>query len=289
MEWYKRLGPLAAGSDGWRDDLPLDPELPPELTIDCCAVRPPVHPMFLLRLQVFADWHRAAGRRVEILPPQSSSAAAIVASAGIVASPRTLAPEVLLPVTRLTGHLEVEETAGRLQRRLEYEVTELAPLAEAAFMGVSELAGNAVEHGRNDRGGYIVALDVPEPRRRAVIAIVDLGIGIPEHLRQRYPEWADDGFCIGQAMRERISGTGDPHRGNGYTATFETALTSALAGARLDVLSSNGFVRTEIVQERQTMTSFPPAQRRRGTWITYELVPVTTASADAFPTIDLTR
>lgn len=106
------------------------------------------------------------------------------------------------------------------------------------------------------------------------VAIADLGIGIPEHLRQRYPEWADDGFAIAHAMEPQITGTGDPHRGNGYAETFEAALTSTLHAARLDVHAANGFVRTEIVQELQTVQVIPSPRYRRGTWISYDLVSV---------------
>lgn len=53
-------------------------------------------------------------------------------------------------------------------------------------------------------------------RRRVVVAIADLGVGIPEHLRQQYPEWHDDAFAIGQALEYGVTGTGDPHRGTGF-------------------------------------------------------------------------
>jgi hypothetical protein len=95
---------------------------------------------------------------------------------------------------------------------------------------------------------------------------------MPEHIRQRYPEWADDSFAIAKAMAPQISGTGDPHRGNGFPETFEAALVSSLSAARLDVHSANGFVRTHMVQETRKIETFPAAAYKRGTWITYDLV-----------------
>jgi hypothetical protein len=73
-------------------------------------------------------------------------------------------------------------------------------------------------------------------------------------------------------MDPRISGTGHPHRGNGFPETFEAALVSSLGAARLDVHSAYGFVRTQIVQEKRKVDTFPAAAFKRGTWITYDLV-----------------
>jgi hypothetical protein len=73
-------------------------------------------------------------------------------------------------------------------------------------------------------------------------------------------------------MDPQISGTGHPHRGNGFPETFEAALVSWLSAARLDVHSANGFVRTQIVQETKKIDMFPAAAFKRGTWIAYDLV-----------------
>jgi hypothetical protein len=148
----------------------------------------------------------------------------------------------------------------------------MSHLSEVPAMAVSELCANAVEHGRNGLGAYVAVQHLRKPRSQVSIAISDLGIGMPEHIRQRYPEWADDSFAIAKAMGPQISGTGDPHRGNGFPETFEAALVSSLSAARLDVHSANGFVRTNIVQETRKIETFPAAAYKRGTWITYDLV-----------------
>lgn len=113
-----------------------------------------------------------------------------------------------------------------------------------------------------------------DPRKQVSIAIGDLGVGIPEHIRQRYPEWSDDGWAIAYATEERVSGTGDPHRGFGFSAVFEAALTWSLSAARMDILSANGFCRTQSVQEDRKTEALPASRYRRGTWITYDLVSI---------------
>jgi hypothetical protein len=178
----------------------------------------------------------------------------------------------ILPLTPLTDHTTVEEVAAATREILEYQYTDVSPLGHACYMAVSELCANAIEHGSNALGAYVAVQRFSEPRPRVSVAISDLGIGIPEHIRQRYPEWADDGFAIAHAMDPRISGTGNPHRGNGFPETFEAALVSSLSAARLDMHSANGFVRTQIVQETKKIEMFPAAAFKRGTWIAYDLI-----------------
>jgi hypothetical protein len=139
-------------------------------------------------------------------------------------------------------------------------------------MAVSELCANAVEHGAHSQGAYVMA--ERRAARKLTLAVADLGMGIPEHLRQQYPEWNEDSFAIGRALETGISGTGKAHRGNGLPETLEAALTASLSAGRLDIHSANGFLRTEITQGTIRMTPFPAARYRRGTWISYELVSV---------------
>ncbi|HWC48756.1 MAG TPA: ATP-binding protein [Solirubrobacterales bacterium] len=274
MAWIKELSPRAA-SDGWKNDFPLAHELPDVVEIDCSRLELPIHPMFAVRLRVFTDWHQAGGRTVRIMPPADPKARKLFEAMGIdpQVDPVT-EDDAILPVTRLGEFLQVEEVAGRTQEILEYQLTDVAPLGEATFMAVSELCGNAIDHGENALGAYIAVRRVKEPRKQVSIAISDLGVGIPEHIRQRYPEWSDDGWAIAYATEERVSGTGDPHRGFGFSAVFEAALTSSLSSARMDILSANGFCRTQSVQEDRKTEALPATRYRRGTWITYDLVSI---------------
>ena len=274
MSWIKEIGPKAA-SDGWRDDFPLAHELQKEVQIDCRRLELPIHPMFAVRLRVFADWHRRQGRMVEITPPDNPEARQNFLGMGIDTDAEPVSEkDAILPVTRLGEFLEVEEVAGKSQEILEYQLADVSPLGQATFMAVSELCANAIDHGRNELGAYVAVRRISEPRRQVSIAISDLGMGVPEHIRQRYPEWSDDGLAIAHATKEHISGTSDPHRGIGFSAVIEAALTSALHAGQMDILSANGFCRIQTVQESKKIEVLPASRFRRGTWITFDLVSV---------------
>jgi hypothetical protein len=146
--------------------------------------------------------------------------------------------DAIMPGTRLEEFLEVEDVAERTQEILEYQLPDVSPLGQATFMAISELCGNAIDHGHNALGAYAAVRRVTEPRRQVSVAISDLGIGVPEHIRQRYPEWSDDGWAIAHATEDRVTGTNDPHRGIGFSAVLEAALTSSLHAARMDILSA---------------------------------------------------
>ena len=168
----------------------------------------------------------------------------------------------------------MEEVAERTREILEYQLPDVSPLGHAAFMAVSELCANAIDHGENELGAFAAVRRVTEPRPQVTIAIGDLGMGVPEHIRRHYPEWSDDGWAIAYATRESVSGTNDPHRGIGFSSVFEAALTSSLHGGRMDILSANGFCRIQTVQESPKIEVLPATRFRRGTWITYDLVSV---------------
>lgn len=163
-----------------------------------------------------------------------------------------------------------------MQHALEYDRPELAEFGDAVFQAVSELCSNGRQHGGEALGlGVFLAARVRrDPRRQLDIAIGDWGVGIPEHIRNAYPEWLDDDFAIAQALQPGVSGTGDGHRGYGFHHTFEAALTSALHASRIEVHSGGGFVRREVVQETVSYQTFPPPRRRRGTLLCLSLTSV---------------
>jgi hypothetical protein len=151
---------------------------------------------------------------------------------------RLPAQYAILPVTCLADAGAVEDVARRTREILEYQLTDVSALGQPAFMAVAELCDNAIDHGKNPLGAFAAATRVVEPRRQVSLAIGDLGIGIPEHIRQRYPEWSDDGYAIAHATQPHITGTGDPHRGIGFSEVFEAALTRSLHSARMDIHSA---------------------------------------------------
>lgn len=274
MAWIKEIGSRAA-QDGWREDFPLAHELPDTIEIDCSRLELPIHPMFAVRLRVFTDWHREQGREVALrLPNDAAASRAFKAMSIDPEVESTEEDDAVMPVTRIKEFLEVEEVAGRTQQILEYQLPDVSSLGQAAFMAVSELCGNAIDHGYNSLGAYAAVRRVVEPRRQVSIAISDLGMGVPEHIRQCYPEWSDDGWAIAHATKEHVSGTNDPHRGIGFSAVLEAALTSALHAAQMNILSASGFCRLQTVQEDRKTEVLPATRFRRGTWITFDLVSV---------------
>jgi hypothetical protein len=179
VAWTKELGQRAA-TDGWKDDFPLAHDLPDSVEIDCSRLGLPIHPMFAVRLRVFIDWHREKGRDVLMKPPSDPSARRVFEGMGIDPENRVADEgDTVMPVTRLNEFLEVEEVAGKTQQILEYQLTDVSPLGQAAFMAMSELCGNAIDHGRNALGAYAAVRRVTEPRRQVSIAISDLGMGVP--------------------------------------------------------------------------------------------------------------
>ncbi|MBA3867325.1 MAG: hypothetical protein H0X42_13450 [Solirubrobacterales bacterium] len=231
--------------------------------------------MFAVRLRVFVDWHRDQERDVVVTPPTDPATREVFE--GMQIDPgggSVLEDDAIMPVTRLNEFREVEEVAEQTREILEYQLPDVSPLGEATFMAISELCGNAIDHGRNSLGAYAAVRRITQPRRQVSIAISDLGIGVPEHIRQRYPEWSDDGWAIAHATEDRVTGTDDPHRGIGFSAVLEAALTTSLHAARMDLLSASGFCRVQMAQEKRKVEVFPAARFRRGTWITYDLISV---------------
>jgi hypothetical protein len=179
-------------------------------------------------------------------------------------------PDML--IARLDDHNQVEEVAGKTRELLEYHRPRLAHLGDATFMAISELCNNAVEHGASRFPAYAAAAADPNCPANLTIAIADLGIGIPEHLRQAYPEWSDDSAAIAKATYDGVSGTGDSHRGFGYHHIFDEILRASLHAAEMEIYSANGFLRTRFFDGRRTYEPSPPPQYRKGTAVVCRLV-----------------
>ena len=148
MVWIKEIGASGGADGGWRGDFPLDHELPEEIAVDCQRLRLPIHPMFFVRLRVFAEWHRAEGRKVEIMPPTDPLAKQVFQE--MEADPgdhSTGASDAVVGVSRLQEFDQVETISARTKEILEYQLTDVSILGEATFMAVSELCGNAIDHG----------------------------------------------------------------------------------------------------------------------------------------------
>lgn len=281
MGWKLELGSRSGIEGGWRRDFPLEHDLPSSLTVDAANLGP-MHAMLALRLRVFLDWHTGHGRRVRVIAPVAEQPRALLAELDAVAeNPQidvvgALPPAggpVLLPITRLRTAREIDPLAQVLNDRLERLPGDLSALGGTLHMAFAELTGNSLEHGLNEHGTYVAVHAASQPRTRLVLVVADLGIGIPEHIRQQYPEWSADEFAIAQATREGVTGTGSAHRGFGFTETFAAAMTRLVTGATMTVRSGRGELRVEVAGG--PVAHHPlEARYKRGTWISFELTPV---------------
>lgn len=132
MVWNKEIGARGGADGGWRGDFPLDHELPDEITVDCQRLRLPIHPMFFVRLRVFADWHRAEGRQVEIMPPADPLAKQ--AFEEMEADPSSHSSDesnAVVSVSRLQEFGQVEAISARTKEILEYQLMDVSALGEA--------------------------------------------------------------------------------------------------------------------------------------------------------------
>jgi hypothetical protein len=278
------LGSRAASDGGYRTNLPLDRDVERPIVVDATGLTD-CHPMFAVRLRLFVDWHLAAKHAVLIKGPHDVAIARKLANFGVahglssdvlsLPEPSARRDEQVLPVSRLETYTDVEEVANETVVLLHHQAASLACWGNAMHMAIGELCDNALLHGRNELGVYVAADRVAEPQRQLRLAIADLGIGIPEHIRNRYPEWQDDSAAIARALERGVSGTGDPHRGNGFSEVFreaaETDLVRARSAAEIDIRSGRGRVGVKIVGGTKTAEPGSVGAPRRGTWITYTI------------------
>jgi anti-sigma regulatory factor (Ser/Thr protein kinase) len=178
----------------------------------------------------------------------------------------------------LTAH-DVEDAARDAVEVVENQVPTLAVWGGPVHMAVSELCDNALQHGYDAIGGYVAADRVEGDRYQFRLAIADLGIGIPEHIRSRHPEWQDDTAAITRALQRGVTGTDDIHRGNGFAEVFDDASHELLkrenSSVRIDIRSAKGRVVVDFIDGRTRAEAGSVVRSRRGTWITYTVTSVT--------------
>lgn len=283
------LGANSGTGDGFRGDFKLEQDLPSPIVVDAKELGP-CHPMFLLRLRLFIDWHRALGHEISVISPSAPDVAQHLADMrlaenlpdnvfGELPEPRPEANSVL-GLRKLSSFHDVEDAAAHATEVLSSRVPALGAWGSATHMAISELCDNALEHGKSDANAYVIADRVLEPQPTFRLVIADLGIGIPEHIRAQHPEWQDDSAAISRVLARGVTGTGDPYRGNGYAEVMDYALGAqlrrAMSSLRLDIRSAKGRVAVRLVDEAVLPDQPLATQPRRGTWITYEVTSIET-------------
>jgi hypothetical protein len=126
-------------------------------------------------------------------------------------------------------------------------------------------------HGRSDVGVTYVTAQRYE-QRRCVLAIGDLGIGIPEHMRRAFPELTDAEDAIREATKEGVTATGNPHRGIGYQWVIDGMKEANIPVGALRVWSGRGRFRVEVRDGTQVRRDAWAVERPTvGTWVRLEL------------------
>jgi hypothetical protein len=241
-------------------------------------------PLFLLRIRGFIDWHCHNGHGVRVVAPRSAAVRNYLSRMQLdeevppncdcnlrkVAS--TSRDDVLIPIRRLGSQRDSDALDDELAALLDAQFTgDLAGLGEAFTRTVSEMCDNATTHGWSEVGhAYITAQRYK--RGRCVLAIGDLGIGIPAHLRRAFPDLTDDGDAIREASKEGITATGSPHRGIGYQWVIDGLKETAVPCGELRVWSGRGRFRVEVrdgIQVRRD--AWTVEGQTVGTWVRLEL------------------
>ena len=167
---------------------------------------------------------------------------------------------VVLPLTKFDNESQAESLANSVLDALSGSglgAANLYPIVSETF---AELAVNAVQHSASEIGalGLIQFLD-SEEGRRFVCVVADGGIGIRRSLARNSglePLVPYDWIAIELALRERVSGTGDPTRGLGL---FGVAEDMRREGRRLIVHSGIGSLEIhEDMQSRSRRTRLFP-------------------------------
>lgn len=280
------LSRWAGSNDGWNEPLPLRKDWALESVVVDLSALSFVVPTFLLRLRAFIDFNLGCGRRVEVVAPRNRRVANYLSRMQIAAGlPATVFPDlpsvrrsergdVLVPITCLKSDIDIEEMGARLYTLFQgHSEDDVAVFADALQEGFTELCGNGVEHGQNDLGCYLAAQRYGGAKRRTVLALGDLGIGVPTHMRQIYGDESDRRM-LRKALEEGASGTGDSHRGNGIPSVLEEARNTRIRHALLEIRSGRAVLKHRLRRDGSSKTTTMVASNKLGTWVCFELGPL---------------
>ena len=174
--------------------------------------------------------------------------------------PQRDAEQLIVPLTRFDTESDVEQAANQAEEALMDSGLGSANLYPVVSNTFAELAMNAVQHSQSEIGAYgFIQFYESERGRRFVCGVADGGIGIrrslesnPEHRGKVPYDW----IAIEHAVKERVSGTGDQHRGIGL---FGIAEEMRKADRQLYIHSGIGVLRTsEDMQSEARRTRLLP-------------------------------
>ena len=233
-----------------------------------------LHPLFAVRLALWMERWRHVGCRIEVKEPRDEATRRVFRAFRLgkdIGDVREALvendAEVIIRPTRLGELTEVDQLADKLSQPLIDHFDDVAVVRDAVLMAINELCQNAVEHGASDAGCVVAASrGEVDGMSQIMLGIGDYGIGIPTHIRRTHPDFVVDEHAIGQALEEGVSGTRQPHRGNGFTWVLRETLSSAASSAEMFIRAGQGGFQREIVDARVKDDGWnvPSTQ---GTWI----------------------
>ena len=236
---------------------PRDPNFPEGAVridlSDCEFVYPPT----VLWCAVYAALVCHYGIACELLIPKDLGVASYLKAAGLCSALAEIGVEVddrsigaadesqtILPLSPFASVNEVEnlvdETIGRLPKS--GFSGSFGSIVSDTF---GELGLNAVQHAESpvDAFGMVQFYHSPRQGKQFSCVVADGGIGIREALHNNHARapLPDDETAIGYALRENISGTGEPHRGMGLFGIADATRKSPHRG--LTIHSGIGMIR----------------------------------------------
>jgi hypothetical protein len=208
---------------------PLDVDLR-----DCDFVRPPA----ALWCAVYLALASKRGARCRVLVPSNMGVCVFLKSLGLFEILTSYGVEVdergirespdaktILPITPFRTTADASAVTNRAFARLQEVSVGSANLTSVVTELFSELALNAAQHSESEIGAFgCVHYFEFENGPRFTCTVADGGIGVSASLRRNKalrPRVNYDWDALELAVRERVSGTGDPHRGIGLYGVSE--------------------------------------------------------------------
>lgn len=197
-----------------------------------------IRPQAVLWCVIYPLLAQGAASKARLLVPEDKGVCVYLKSLGLFEAlqsegvevddrgiPKREDPQVVLPLTPFTTESEADEITNAAFDALgesKLGAGNLYPLVSEVF---AELALNAVTHAESKVGAYgFIQFYEFKSGKRFVCGVADGGIGIRASL-ERNPELRDrisyDWDAIELAVRERVSGTGEPTRGIGLYGVAE--------------------------------------------------------------------
>lgn len=234
-ENFQHAGQLSARFDTCdpRNEAFDDREIEIDLR-DCQFVRPPAA-LWIVTFLVLALRRKARGR---VIVPMNMGVCVFLKSLGLFDILKTRGvdvddrgiharadPKTVLPITSFATTADATAITNAAFASLQKANTGPANLTGVVTELFSELVLNAAQHSESAVGAF-ACVQFYEFRSgpRFSCAVADGGIGVLAHLRRNAAIQSRvnyDWDALELAIRERVSGTGDPHRGIGLYGVSE--------------------------------------------------------------------